>query len=137
MTSPSLEIQGLLVSRLKGTGSVSSLVNGVYDSVPADPWGSTEAYISFGAESMVPDDADCVAGETITIQVDVWSRKTGRVQCKRIMDAVKAALHLRDDIPIADNAIVECRLVLTQVLKDPDGLTTHGVMQFEFAVEAE
>ena len=135
MTSPSLEVQGLLVSRLKNTGAVSSLINGVYDRVPADPWGTKQAYISFGAEDMTPDDADCVEGEEITIQIDVWSRKVGRVACKEIMSAVKAALHLRDDLILAENILVECRLELSRILQDPDGLTTHGVMQFSFSVE--
>ena len=126
----------MVYDRLTGNGDVMALVNGVYDRAPQNPWGLTEAYISFGAEDTVADDAECIDGEELTIQLDIWSRKPGRVECKKIMHAVKSALHERDDLELSTNALSQCRLVLTRLFLDRDGLTTHGVMQFTFHVEA-
>lgn len=134
MTDPALELQGLIVNTLKTNANVMALVDGVYDTVPDEPWGVRQAYISLGACDMVPDDADCIAGETHTIQLDVWSRKVGQVECKKICAAVKAALHLQD-LALAENALVEIRLALQVVTRDPDGLTMHGAMQFSAMVE--
>jgi chaperonin GroEL (HSP60 family) len=93
-----------------------------------------EAYISFGAMDAVPDDADCVAGEEITVQIDVWSRKTGKLNCQAICKAVKDALHLQP-LTLSENAIVEVELILRRIFTDQDGLTTHGALQFRVAVE--
>ena len=134
MTSPSLEIQGTIVETLKATPALMALVNGVYDSVPADPWGAKLGYISLGPEDSNIDDADCIDGEEISLQIDVWSRKPGRVACKEICHAVKSVLH-RADLVLSANALVEIELENIRILKDPDQTTHHGVMTFRIAVE--
>jgi hypothetical protein len=134
MTAPAFELQALIVATLKANVGVMALINGVYDQPPPDPWGATKAYVSIGPTDVLIDDADCIAGEEHTVQLDVWSRAVGAVECKKICAAVKAALH-QAEIVLTDNALVEIELQLYRVLRDPDGLTTHGVMQFRVALE--
>lgn len=142
--SPSLEIQGLIVATLKADAAVSSLVNGVFDVPPQDAntglptdaaWGAKLAYISLGPTDINTDDADCILGEEHNVQIDVWSRTVGSVGCKKICDAVKRALHERDDLALADNALVEIQLTQYQIMRDPDGETAHGAMQFTVTIE--
>lgn len=136
MTAPALELQGLIIATLRGDAAVSALVDGIYDRPPADRWaGAHKAYISLGPSDVLIDDADCVNGETVTAQVDVWSQQPGQVECKRICAAVKAALHDRD-LVLTDNALVQMTLDLTRIMADPDGITTHGAMQFTAMIEA-
>lgn len=132
--APSLEIQSFIVSRLKADVALMALINGVYDVPPADPWGTKKAYISLGATDTSPDDADCVTGETHTVQIDVWSRSVGMPACKSICTAVKRSLH-QTDAELAENGLNQVNLIFERTLRDPDGLTNHGVMQFEFRVE--
>ena len=135
MTTPAdLELQGLIVTTLKASDDVMALVDGVYDRPPASPFGTKQAYISMGPSDLQPDDADCIDGETHTIQIDVWSRTPGQVACKRICGAVKAALH-DQDLELTENALVQMTLTFQQVFGDPDGLTTHGAMQFTAMAE--
>lgn len=135
MTSPAFELQVLLYNTLKNNAALKALVDGVYDTVPADPFsGPQKAYISFGAMDMVPDDADCIDGEEHTVTIDVWSRQVGMPHCKKACDAVKKALH-RQELQLPDNALAEIELGLLRVMRDPDGLTIHGSMQFRVAVE--
>lgn len=134
MTSPSLEVQGAVVSALKANAALMALVNGVWDSVPADPWGAKLAYVSLGPEDSVIDDADCIDGEEISLQIDVWSRKPGRVACKEICHAVKGVLH-HAEITLTANALVEMEVETIRILKDPDQTTTHGVITLRIAVE--
>jgi hypothetical protein len=134
MTAPALDVQDLVIKTLRNDAGVVALVGGVYDTVPANPWGALEGYISLGPCDMVPDDPDCIEGETHTVQVDVWSRKVGQVECKKICAAVKAALHLQP-LEIINNAFCECELTLQQIMRDPDGLTMHGAMQFRITIE--
>lgn len=134
MTAPGHELQALLVTTLKADTGVMALVNGVYDSVPADPWGTKKAYISLGPTDVLTEDADCIDGEEHNVQLDVWSRAVGAVECKKICAAVKAALH-RAALNLADNALAEIRVDGYRTLRDPDGLTTHGVIPVVAIVE--
>lgn len=132
--SPELEIQGFITSRLKADAAITALVSGVYDVPPPAPWGTKNAYISLGATDTTTDDADCIDGLTHTIQIDVWSRSVGMPACKTIMTAIKRNLH-QTTAELAENGLNQVNLVFARTLRDPDGLTNHGVMQFEFRVE--
>jgi len=132
--SPELEIQGFIFSALKSDANVMALVSGVYDVPPTNPWGAKNAYISLGATDTTTDDADCIDGLTHTIQIDVWSRSVGMPACKAIVTAVKRALH-QTDAQLAENGLNQVNMVFARTLRDPDGLTNHGVLQFEFRVE--
>lgn len=132
--TPGEELQRLIYSTLKADTAVMALIDGVYDDVPDNPFGVRKAYVSFGPSDMVPEDPDCIEGETHSFQLDVWSREVGFVACKKICAAVKRCLHLAD-LTLTDNALVEIRLELQRVFRDPDGLTSHGAMQFVASVE--
>ena len=126
MTSPSLELQGGIVTRLKAEPSVTALIGTrVYDSVPAT---GTFPYVSFGPEQILADDADCITGFQIVMQLDAWSRGIGFPEVKRIAEAVRAALH-GYELPLADNALVSLEHRQTRVFRDPDGLTAHAAIE--------
>lgn len=95
----------------------------------------TAPFISFGASDYSPDDHDCIDGRIETQQIDIWSEALdGKRECKALADAVKAALH--DAVgSLAVGALVTMRVVLVRVFDDPDGRTTHGVIQIEAVVE--
>jgi hypothetical protein len=134
MTAPGHELQVLLLSTLKADATLMALVNGVYDTPPDKPWGDRLAYISFGPSDVLTDDADCVDGEEHNIQIDVWSRAVGAVECKKICAAVKATLH-GQELELSDNALCEIRVNGYRTLRDPDGLTTHGVVDVVAFIE--
>lgn len=131
------EIQKLLLDTLKANVAVMGLVNGVWDKRPIDATAFAEpklACITFGPTDITDDYAECIDGETHTVQLDVWSRTVGAIGCKRIVDTVRKALN-RADLILATNAMVETKVVLTRVFDDPDGVTTHGVLSIEMMVE--
>lgn len=132
--SVSDELQQLLYATLTNDPVVAALVDGFYDHVPAEPFGVRNAYISFGASDGADDGADCIYGSRHTFQIDVWSRTVGATGCRRIVDAVRRALHERS-LSLAENALVDLRVELWRVLPDPDGLTSHGVVQVTARVE--
>lgn len=131
--SPELEIQGAIVQRLKADAAVTALVAGrIYDQVPsATP---TFPYVTIGPIQAVTDDADCITGLEIFQQLDIWSRAPGFPEAKRIVDAVRVALH---DAPLTltENALVLFQHRDSDTRRDPDGLTSHGIMSFEAYVE--
>lgn len=111
-----------------------ALANAVYDHVPNEPFGSKTAYISFGPTDSVEDDAECITGLETTIQMDVWSKAVGAVECKRLTDLVRKALH-RKTLVLTDNAIVDVWVTLTRTFPDASPGIMHGVIQATFSVE--
>lgn len=132
--SSSAELQDLYLNTLKGNSAIMALVAGIYDRVPAKPYGKKTAYISFGADDSTENDAECITGREITTQIDVWSVEPGKMECKTIVDLVRRALH-RQPLTLTENALVDIWVTLVRVLTDPDGLTTHGVVQVTAMVE--
>lgn len=132
MANPELELQGAIVARLKADPAVMALVNGrIYDSVPQ---GAAFPYVTIGPVDSVTDDADCITGLDVAQQIDCWSRAPGFPECKKIVDAVRASLH-DFDLVLASNALAFFEHRTTRITRDPDGLTSHGILGFEAAVE--
>lgn len=131
--SASNELQTLIYQRLTNDAGVAALVNGrVYDNPPSN---ADFPYISFGPSDVVEDDADCITGRIETIQIDCWSRYQGGFkEVKDIADAVKKALH-RYAGELTVNALVEMTVQSVRHFRDPDGITSHGVVTVQAIVE--
>lgn len=131
--SASAELQKAIYDALVADAGVTALVSGRIHDMP--PPGVRFPFVSFGPSDTVDEDADCIDARMEVVQLDIWSRaKDGRVEAKRIVDAVKTALHRTAPV-MAVNALVGLRVVLTRILDDPDGITVHGVVQVEAHVE--
>ena len=141
MADPAEELQGLIHAALTSDAAVMALVSGVYDRVQlaADGttapsvWGQQQGYVSFGAEYTTHSFVECVTKQNPTLQIDIWSRQVGRIHAKRIMAEVLRVLRSIDSL--SDNALGSVNITLTRLMPDPDGLTIHGIIQVEFAVE--
>lgn len=132
MTDPDLELQGAIVQRLKADPAVAALVNGrIYDGVPTN---AVFPYISYGPCDVLQVDADCLVSFDLSIQLDVWSRSPGFPECKKINNAVRLALH-DVELPLPTNALVLLEHQATRTVRDPDGLTSHGIVQLNSIVE--
>lgn len=130
--SPDLELQGAIVTKLKADPVLAALVGPrVYDTIPENP---TFPYVNYAGSDETEDDADCIDGSSISIQIDAWSRTKGYPECKQIADAVRNALH-DADLPLAVNAFVMIEHRQIRVFRDSDGLTSHGVIEFQAFVE--
>jgi Protein of unknown function (DUF3168) len=135
-TFPQAALQKLVFDLLTASTNVTALADGIYDLPPPNPFnGPHQAYVSFGPVDVIVDDAECIVAGIHTLQLDCWSRQHTSVHCKRLTDAVYAALHeVTASLP-DPNALVEMRVTLRQIMRDPDGLTTHGVLQLEADIE--
>lgn len=132
MTSPLLELQGAVVARLKGYGGLVLLVaDRVYDNVPAT---AAFPYVTWGPEQAIAEDADCITGFDITIQIDAWSKGVGLPEVKRIAEQVRLAL-TENELSIDDNALVFIEHRQTRLLPEPDGLTHHAAIEFAAFIE--
>lgn len=76
----------------------------------------------------------CVTSWTLFPDIDIWSSDVGFGEAHRIMAAVVESL---DGAPLV---LATMRLVLivenkTDVFRDADGLTSHGIVTFKAIVE--
>lgn len=132
MADPSLELQGAIVVRLKNVSAVQALIGQrIYDPVPPS---ATFPYVSLGPDDLISDDADCITGFEITVQIDCWSRSLGFKEVKQVGDAVREALH-GYDFTLGVNASVLFEHRITRNMRDNDGLTQHAAMTFTGFVE--
>lgn len=130
MASPDFELQAAILARLKADAALTALVNGVYDQPPTTAWATPkESYVTIGEAQFIRDDATCLEGGQTYLTLHAWSRKTGYPVAKAIADAVVESLHLAD-IPMATNRFISMMHRTTRVFRDPDGLTSHAVIDF-------
>lgn len=132
MTASS-ELQKLVFDTLTGDAAIAALVGTrVYDRALPN---AAFPFISFGPTSFLLVQDECLSGRTETMQIDVWSEsKGGKRQCKDIVDLVVSALNgLTDELTTV--TVADMRVTLAQVMDDPDGITSHGVVQIEALVD--
>lgn len=131
--SASLSLQDAILAALKNDAEVQALVGArIWDRAPDK---AAFPHITFGPSDIVPEDYECISARVETVQIDIWSRDQGKKwPCKRIVDAVKGALH-RHTADLGDHALASLRVTLARVVDDPDGITVHGIVTCEATVE--
>lgn len=123
--TPSNALQTMLFEQLSGAGF--TVVDPGDDSTPYP-------YISFGPSDAIEDDADCITGLVETVQLDIWSNaQDGQREAKDIVHRCRRLLHGLD-ASLGEHAIVELRVSMTRVVRDPDALW-HGIVTVEAAME--
>ena len=65
----------------------------------------------------------------LEITVHVWSRQPGMQECQQLMTRAKDALD-RQRLPAAGFQWVDTIWEYAQTLREPDGITRHGILRF-------
>lgn len=132
MRDASLAIQRAVYATLLGATDAGA---SVFDAVPGEPDKvGPFPRITFGDALSVPWSADCVSGSVTVFDVHVWSREVGFPEAKRIGGQVVALLD-EVEIDIEGFRLIECRVDDVRYLRDPDGLTSRGVIALRIEVE--
>lgn len=142
---PIYELRLAVLNKLRQSAALATIVGvKIFDRVPEKQVNGvpvadvTSPYISLGPATAISDDADCIDGLEITVQVDGWSWGAGlaysSVQASQIAGEVRKAL-LDGQLALSVNALVSIRHELTRILRESDGITNHAVIQFTALVE--
>ena len=70
-----------------------------------------------------------MTGSEVTINMDVWSQYKGSKEVKNLMDRIHTLLH-DSSLSVTGHNLINMRLEFIDVLRDPDGITRHGIMRF-------
>ncbi|MCB1522111.1 MAG: DUF3168 domain-containing protein [Hyphomicrobiaceae bacterium] len=133
MTSASLDLQKSLYLAVKSDAAITSLLGGpkIFDDVPQR---TDYPYITFG-QSLVRDwSTGGEDGHEHLVTLHVWSRAAGRKEASEILAAIESALH-DQALTLADHHLVNLRHEYSDVRRDPDGETFHGLARFRAVTE--
>lgn len=134
MASPARELVGTAMARLRSAADVAAFVaDRVWHRAPdlaVFPY--IAGFDTFG----VRDDATCISGEEITLNVHVWARDgiDPLQDARSIAHEVARALH-DYPLPLPSNQLVTLDHRGERIFYDRDGLTGHGVIEFRAIVQ--
>lgn len=133
MASASWALQKALHAHLVADPGVLAAIGGarIFGDVPR---GAAYPYVTFGITSDRDWSTATEGGSEHILTLHVWSRAAGRRESDAILDAVGAALH--DAAPtLAGHRLVNLRREHSEVRRDPDGETYHGLVRFRAVTE--
>lgn len=131
MSDPSLALQEAIGQALAAALAGPPVSGRIFDRAPP---GATFPYVTLGAVQALNDEADCVDGMESFTDIHVWSEEVGYDQTKRIADLIRSTLH-HADLTLTDHALVEMTHRQTRYMRDPDGLTSHAVVEIRALTE--
>jgi hypothetical protein len=134
---PTYELAAAVIARLKADAAVSGFVGTrIYDRPPDGT--VLSPYISFGPSDATTDDAECIDGLEISMQIDCWSWGSGEAfssaEVRKIAGAVRASLH-DAEFELAQNALVTIRHRITRYQRESDGVTNRAIITITAFVE--
>lgn len=113
---------------LAGDAALTAIIGAdkVWDHVRA---GAAEPYVVIGETTAVDAGAVGIDAQEHTVTIHAWSITPSSLQVRTIVAAVRAALH-DADLTLAAGQCRNLRCEITETMRDPDGVTHHGVLRF-------
>ena len=130
MSDHSLELQKSIFNALDGDSTLQSLVTDVYDFVPES---TAFPYVKVGEETSIDNGTKTLQGNEHTLVIHSFSRYRGSKQIKEIMSRIYALLH-ESSLSVSGASLVNLRFEFADVIKENDGLTSHGLQRFRAVV---
>jgi len=133
MTNPGWALQKAAYEALIADSALTTLLGGdrLYDHVP-----QSSAFPHVAIDQMRINDwsTGTERGSEHVLMLHIWSRYDGKREAYEIADAVREAL---DDaeLTLDDNRLVNLSHQYSDLKRDPDGETYHGVMRFRAVTE--
>ena len=126
MSIGQFELQKTIYAALSGDNNLTSVLGAsVHDEVPQ---GSSYPIVQIGEDTALDYGVKGENGSEVTIMIHVWSRYTGSSEVKNIMDRVHTLLH-DSSLSVTGFNLVNMRFEFSDIIRDPDGVTRHGVMR--------
>ena len=120
-------LQSTIYSALNNDNTLTSTLGaGVFDEVTE---GTTYPFVAIGEDTVTDFGTKTEDGGQFTINIHVWSQYTGSKETKNIMDRIHDLLH-DSSLSVTGFNLVNLRFEFSDILRDPDGVTRHGVMRF-------
>ena len=130
MSDHSLELQKSIFNALDGDSTLQNLVTDVYDFVPEN---TAFPYVKVGEETSTDNGTKTLQGNEHTLVIHSFSRYRGSKEVKEIMSRIYALLH-ESSLSVTGASLVNLRFEFSDVIKENDGFTSHGLQRFRAVV---
>lgn len=124
--SPYAAIQQAIYDILTNDSTFITKVTGVFDFVPDN---QAYPFITVGESTSIPYETYDRYGEEVSTILHVWSRYQGMKEINEIMDDCKRLL-ARKSFTVIGWQNISCYHDFSEVIREPDGETRHGVIRF-------
>ena len=131
MTDFSVTLQTTVYNALLASNPLTTKLGGnnIYDFVPEN---TAFPYVKIGDQTMVDDGTKTKKGTDFTLMIHTFSRYRGSKEIKEIMSLVYDVLH--ESSLSVSGAMNNMRFEFSDIIKENDGLTTHGMQRFRVFV---
>jgi hypothetical protein len=131
MSDHSIQLQKTIFDVLNGDSNLTSTLGAsVYDFVPDS---TAFPYVKLGEETAIDNGTKTLQGNEHTLVIHSFSRYRGSKQIKEIMSRIYALLH-ESSLSVSGASLVNLRFEFADVIKENDGLTSHGLQRFRAVV---
>ena len=131
MSDHSIQLQKTIFDVLNGDSNLTSTLGAsVYDFVPDS---TAFPYVKLGEETAIDNGTKTLQGNEHTLVIHSFSRYRGSKQIKEIMSRIYALLH-ESSLSVSGASLVNLRFEFSDVIKENDGLTSHGLQRFRAVV---
>ena len=134
MSTGGWPLQKAIFAALSTDSALASLLGDpprVYDDPPV---GAELPYVQIGDGSESDWSTASDSGSEHQLTIHVWSRAGGRMEARAILSAIYGALH-EAGLTLEGNHLVNLRFALSQVWRESDGETYHGVARYRAVTE--
>ncbi|MGB0087082.1 MAG: DUF3168 domain-containing protein [Rhodomicrobiaceae bacterium] len=133
MANPGWDLQKAAYAALIANAPLTSLLGGerVYDDVPQD---AAFPYVAIDQMRLNEWSTGTERGSEHILMLHIWSRYDGKREAYEIADAIRSVL---DDaeLTLDDNRLINVTHQFSDLKRDTDGETYHGVMRFRAVTE--
>ena len=131
MTDFAVTLQTTVYNALLASNPLTTKLGGnnIYDFVPEN---TAFPYVKIGDQTMVDDGTKTKKGTDFTLIIHTFSRYRGSKEIKEIMSLVYDVLH--ESSLSVSGVMNNMRFEFSDIIKENDGLTTHGVQRFRVFV---
>ncbi len=128
MSDHSFELQKTIYAKLNTDSTIKTTYSAtVHDHVSS---GTAFPYVVIGEETLIDDSSSKdIDFNEFTLTIHTFSRNRGRKEAKQIMARIYTLLH-KASLTITGATHVNTRFEYSDVVREQDGLTYHGVQRF-------
>lgn len=130
-------LQAALIARLRAELTMLPLFQGVRAVFFDAPQGydETQPYVVIYELPMDADDTDNTLGYSVVVNIHTWVQERTTAQTGDIMQAIYNAINRYDILPVVGYTVSGIDCEFQTILRDPDGVTKHGVQRFRVNFE--
>lgn len=133
LTDPSLPLQKSISDRLLASPEFQAVFEGrLFDRIQNNP---AFPYSNFGDTQLLPETGEGTDAASSFVTLHVWERFKGFDKVKSGGAIIVKLLH-DQDITLPSGQVQSVLLESARYIRDPDGLTSHGILTFEILTDA-